>query len=209
VPCSGRPPVMPERYAAADCEQPLWPCANRRCASRCVSQVGLQAVQSASNVSLDLQSLHRSLDGSPGPRQPPFGVGCARSTGVGISRTFRRGGIRFLGLPVPPEEFGCPCGWRSWLLPDEKGITMFRTSETRLGWVSSILRGQVVSTSAAASVCTACRCGSAVVFDPIVLPSWSALHSATCANGASTRIDLYSPVQSFPCPVWPGGSAWP
>jgi hypothetical protein len=65
----------------------------------------------ASNFSSDQQPSRPSLGGSPGPRQPPFGVGQCPIHQVMTSPCLSAGGLRFWDRPVPAEEFRLPCGW--------------------------------------------------------------------------------------------------
>jgi len=65
----------------------------------------------ASNFSLSLQSLLRTLGNSPGSRQQSFNLGIALSTGLCIPLLVVAGGFRLLTLPTSTEELGSPCGF--------------------------------------------------------------------------------------------------
>ena len=79
--------------------------------------------------------------------------------GVMISCRLSPTGIRFLGFLFPPEDYvaltidlpGRQAG------PDSVGVSVFRTCETRPGWVPSLLRGGGVLPATATSVTGACR----------------------------------------------------
>jgi len=56
-------------------------------------------------------------------------------------------GFRFLDLPTPTEGLGRSCDWLTGRIDhhtDLIGISTFRSSEMRLGWVPSIRRGHGV-----------------------------------------------------------------
>jgi hypothetical protein len=59
-----------------------------------------------------------------------------------ISCRLSAAGIRFLGYPVPAEDFNLPCGQPTGhdLAPDLNGVAMFHTSEIRPGRVPPIPR---------------------------------------------------------------------
>src|SRR5262249_12877414 len=120
------------------------PCASRWRPRQFASSVRLLCRGHASNVPFDEQPLLRSSDGSPGPRQPPFGVNQqALSTGLWIPLAFRP--VAFASGTVL-----CPLqGWASLTVgllavPDCNGVATFHNKEMRRGWVPSILRGHGV-----------------------------------------------------------------
>ena len=86
-----------------------------------------------------------------------------------------------------------------WRAPDLNGVFTLRSSEMRLGRVLFLLRGLGVQ---------AWRHRDTTPYDPI-LPSLLTIIPATWLNGASSRVHLRSPAQSFPGPVSPDGSVSP
>src|SRR5215510_580138 len=90
------------------------------------------------------------------------------------SRCLSAAGFRFLDRPLPTGVFGRPYGWLTDRSQIPLGVPTFRTIERRLGWGPSILRGRGVRASD--------------VWEP----------PATAIYGASPKIHLRSPVQSFP-----------
>lgn len=103
-------------------------------------------------------------------------------------------GIRFLGLPVPAEELSFPrsrpTGHRD---PDSNGISTFRTSETRPGWVPSLSRGGGVLLAGVTSTSQRLPLLNGQPCTP--LP-----HSVDRAwdHETSSRVHLHSPVRSSP-----------
>jgi hypothetical protein len=104
-----------------------------------------------------------------------------------------------LGHPVPPREFGPPYG-RLTTSPRLRGeadpgeVSMFRTPETRLGWVSSVLRGRRCSRDR--SVVLGRRLPplhGAVPATPVVLPV-----PRFDNDEASARLHGHSPGQPSP-----------
>jgi len=144
---------LPGRYAASDCAHAGWPRASRRSSSQSASLVRLQG--SASNLSFDVQSSPRPSGGSPGRRQPPFGVGICPIHPVMASRRLSAW-WRSLLRPSSSHWRLVPSLRRIyWPEPDAIGVITFRTAEMRVGWVSSLLRG-LVSAHEKAAILASC-----------------------------------------------------
>ena len=84
--------------------------------------------------------------------------------------------------------------------PDSVGVSVFRTCETRPGWVPSLLRGGGVVPTIVTSMTGACRFSTA---SP--LPRWN-IPSAGAGITKHTKIYSHSPVRSSPCPQSPDGT---
>jgi hypothetical protein len=106
-------------------------------------------------------------------------------------------GSRFLGILFPPGGFrhSLRLAYRSRRSgPDSVGVPVFRTCETRPGWVPSLLRGGGVVPAIVTSMTGACRFSTA---SP--LPRWN-IPSAGAGITKHTKIHSRSPVRSSPCP---------
>jgi hypothetical protein len=84
--------------------------------------------------------------------------------------------------------------------PDSVGVSVFRTHETRPGWVPSLPRGGGVLPTSAASLIGACRFTTASPLPRCNLPPAELLITE------HTKIHSRSPVRPFPCPSFPGGT---
>lgn len=114
-------------------------------------------------------------------------------------------GIRFLGILFPPEDsasltVGLPAHTGGL---DSVGVSVFRTRETRPGWVPSLLRGGGVVPATVTSMTGACRFSTASPVPRSSVPScggWD--HEAYEDSLAFTR-------PAFPLPVTPGWDGGP
>ena len=108
-----------------------------------------------------------------------------------------------LGHPVPARRIppfltvGLP-GRRGG--PDSVGVPVFRTCETRPGWVPSLLRGGGVVPATATSMTGACRFTTASPVPRCNIPS------ARVGITKHTKIHSRSPVRSSPRPPSPDGT---
>jgi hypothetical protein len=84
--------------------------------------------------------------------------------------------------------------------PDSVGVSVFRTHETRPGWVPSLPRGGGVLPISAASLIGACRFTTASPLPRCNLPPAELLITE------HTKIHFRSPVRPFPRPSFPGGT---
>ena len=84
--------------------------------------------------------------------------------------------------------------------PDSVGVSVFRTQETRPGWVPSLPRGGGVLPISAASLIGACRFTAASPLPHCNLPPAELLITG------HTKIHSRSPVRPFPRPSFPGGT---
>jgi len=112
-------------------------------------------------------------------------------------------GVGFLSILFPPEgsallTVGLPDRRPSG--PDSVGVSVFRTRETRPGWVPSLLRGGGVLPTSAASLVGACRFPAA---SPI--PRWN-VPSAELLITEHAKIHSRSPVRPSPRPPPPDGT---
>jgi hypothetical protein len=112
-------------------------------------------------------------------------------------------GIRFLGILFPPKisallTVGLPDRHADG--PDSVGVSVFRTHETRPGWVPSLPRGGGVLPISAASLIGACRFTTASPLPRCNLPPAELLITE------HTKIHFRSPVRPFPRPSFPGGT---
>lgn len=113
--------------------------------------------------------------------------------GYRFSVAFRLGGFRFLGHPLPTQEFCFPYGWLTMVVvttTDLNGVNTFHTGEMRLGWVSSILRG----------IWCPYLCGSRA-HNLLPINAVSAAFGICIGDEASSRIHFHSPVQPSHSPV--------
>ena len=112
-------------------------------------------------------------------------------------------GIRFLDILFPPKisallTVGLPDRHPDG--PDSVGVSVFRTRETRPGWVPSLPRGGGVLPISAASLIGACRFTTASPLPRCNLPPAELLITE------HTKIHFRSPVRPFPRPSFPGGT---
>jgi hypothetical protein len=173
---------------------------------RCPTCPSVPADQTASlqRLTCPRQRPFRSPGTKPGIRpviqeRPPAGAALTLPVSCRLSPT----GIRFLDILFPPEDsalltVGLPD--RPQTSPDSVGVSVFRTHETRPGWVPSLLRGGGVLPTSAASLIGACRFTTA---SPI--PRWN-LPPAKLLITEHTKIHLRSPVRPSPRPSPPGGT---
>jgi hypothetical protein len=108
-----------------------------------------------------------------------------------------------LGHPVPAKDFCFPHGRPTGPPrngPDSVGVSVFRTHETRPGWVPSLPRGGGVLPISAASLIGACRFTTASPLPRCNLPPAELLITE------HTKIHFRSPVRPFPRPSFPGGT---
>jgi hypothetical protein len=122
---------------------------------------------------------------------------------VPVSCRLSPAGIRFLDILFPPEisallTVGLPD--RRPDGPDSVGVSVFRTHETRPGWVPSLPRGGGVLPISAASLIGACRFTTASPLPRCNLPPAELLITE------HTKIHFRSPVRPFPRPSIPGGT---
>lgn len=148
---------------------------------------------------------------------PPFGARAPGPVSGQLSRTatwrsrhnvlvscrLSSTGIGLLGILFPPEDsallaVGLPTRHEDG--SDPVGVSVFRTRETRPGWVPSLLRGGGVLPISAASLIGACRFAAA---SPI--PRWN-IPSAELLITEHAKIHSRSPVRPSPRPPPPDGT---
>lgn len=135
------------------------------------------------------------------PRRRPGGaatlvkVSCRLSSaGIGLLSILfppRHSAFLTVGLPEHPYLLACL---------DPVGVSMFRTRETRPGWVPSLLRGGGALPTSAASLIGACRFWAASPVPRSNIPSAELLITK------HTKIHSRSPVRPFPRPPLPDGT---
>ena len=98
-------------------------------------------LKAASNLRRRLDNLRPFRPSGASPTSAPFRVR-PRSPIRPVTRRLAAGGLRFLGDLVPARA---SVRLAASLLaePDSDGVTSFRTTETRSGWVLSLPRGEV------------------------------------------------------------------
>ena len=120
---------------------------------------------------------------------------------------FRRTGIRFLGHPVPAEVIRFPHGQRTrrrCRRPDLNGVAVFRTSQTRPGWVPPIPRDRRCSLAGVGSTDQRLPHPSGRSCTLLEHPTCRA-HDYEASSGVHSR----SPVRSSPSPVASGWNGRP
>ena len=131
--------------------------------------------------------------------RPPGGAAIA---GPGFLSAFAHR-HSLLGHPVPARDFRSPHGRPTEPPADGRtlsGFSVFRTHETRPGWVPSLPRGGGVLPTSAASLIGACHFTTASPLPRCNLPPAELLITE------HTKIHSRSPVRPFPCPSFPGGT---
>ena len=107
----------------------------------CSPPAPLAGPQAASSLRRRFGSLRPFLPSGASPTSAPFRVGPCGPI-CPVARCLAAGSVRFLGNPVPARA---SVRLTASLLagPDSDGVTSFRTTETRSGWVPSLPRGEV------------------------------------------------------------------
>ena len=118
-----------------------------------------------------------------------------------VSRCLSATGIGFLGILCPPGNSAfLAVGLPRHIGGDTDGVSTFHTSETRPGWVPSLLRDGGARTAGLSSPAAACRFSAA---SPVPR---SRVPSPGLPMSKHSRIHLRSPVRSSPR-VWPPDGA--